>query len=255
MKKTAVLAVSVLLASWFAEAQAQSISPAWNAYRKGQRPAATQPQQQAQPAQAGSVQPSPQYAQAQANEPVQATPTPPVLRAPVPYVPPPSPYQARRKKPLQDGFFAGVQAGQGWVYDDVHQDFVSGNFGYRWLAGDVSLVGFEIGGGRLDQRTKDGWVFPSIRYANIGANARFNFGERNPWFAIARLGYWTADDDVDVDGGYASFGIGVDVNRHFNVSLVYTRYAYATDYYYNGDYYDTEINSADTVTLGIEGRF
>ncbi|WP_028917777.1 hypothetical protein [Pseudoxanthomonas sp. J35] len=253
MKKTAVLAVSVLLASGIAEAQAQSISPAWNAYRKGQKPATTQPQ--AQPAQGSSTEPPSQYPQSQATGPAQATSTPSALGAPVPSVPPPSPHQARRKKPLQDGFFAGVQAGQGWVYEDVRQDFASGNFGYRWLAGDVSLVGFELGGGRLDQRTTESGLFPSIRYANIGANARFNFGERNPWFAIARLGYWTADDDVDVDGAYASFGIGVDANRHFSVSLVYTRYAYATDYYYNGDYYDTEINSADTVTLGIEGRF
>ena len=52
----------------------------------------------------------------------------------------------------------------------------------------------------------------------------------------------------------ASFGIGVDVNRHFNVSLVYTGYAYSSVYYDYEDYLEN-LDRADTLMFGIEGRF
>lgn len=60
---------------------------------------------------------------------------------------------------------------------------------------------------------------------------------------------------MDVDGGYFGLGLGVDVNRHFNLSLVYTNHLYFDDYYWEGGdlYYD--ISSADTLMLGAEVRF
>lgn len=249
MNRIAFLVAPVLLAGGVQPAHAQSISRAWDAYRKGQQPTTAQPQAQVQPA-AQDGTPAPSAATAQA----QSAP----VRAPTPYVPPP-PYQYRATKKPQGGFFVGVQAGKGWVYEDVDQDAVSVNAGYRWQAGAVSLIGIELASGRLSDRVDGNWFFPAVRYGSVGANARFNFGEGNPWFAIARLGYWAADydgDDLgDVDGGYAGFGLGVDVSRNFNVSLLYTNYVYATSYYYGSYYQGTEVNRADMVTLGVEARF
>ncbi|MBO9716765.1 MAG: hypothetical protein J7507_08110 [Pseudoxanthomonas sp.] len=234
-------------------AGAQSISPAWEAYRNKNRQPAAEPA----PAQAGAQ----SAAQPVAPAPGSTTAPAPGSSAAPASVAPPRPY-ARRAEP-QGGFFLGAQAGKGWIYEDVDQNVVAINGGYRWQAGDVSLVGIELASGRLAETEDDGWIYGKVRYASIGANARFNFGQGNPWFAIARLGYWTADGDGDeegdVDGAYASFGIGVDVNRHFNVNLMYTNHAYATTYYYSsgyGSYYEeTEINRADMVTLGAEARF
>lgn len=255
VKKPATVVLPIILLMLAPCAGAQSISPAWEAWRNRNKQPATEPapadaQSAAQPAAPSATSPA-----APAVAPASGGATP----ASVP--PPPRSY-ARRVQP-QGGFFLGAQAGKGWIYDDVDQNVVAINGGYRWQAGDVSLVGIELASGRLAETDDGDWNYAQVDYASIGANARFNFGEGNPWFALVRLGYWAADgdgdEDSDVDGGYASFGIGVDVTRNFNVNLTYTNHAYATTYYYSsgyGSYYEeTEINRADMVTLGVEARF
>ncbi|MEN1956631.1 outer membrane protein [Luteimonas changyuni] len=155
------------------------------------------------------------------------------------------------------GFFIGVQGGKGWVYDDVGQSALAVNAGYRWQAGAVTLVGIEVAGGKLDSTTDDGWPYAKVDYASIGANARFNFGHTSPVYALVRAGYFTADeaDYGDMDGGYLGLGLGVDFNRHFNMSLVYTNYVYFDSYgWYDGDFY-YDANRADTLMLGAEVRF
>lgn len=244
MKKSVTVVLPLMLAVLAPCAGAQSVSPAWDAYRNQN----TQPPAAPAPAQ-GEGQPTPQPA-----APVPA----PAYAAPASAPPPPYTYSRPAPEP-KGGFFVGGQVGKGWIYEDVDQDVVAINGGYRWQAGDVSLIGIELASGRLARTEDDVWIYGKVSYGSVGANARFNFGEGNPWFAIARLGYWAADgdgdDDSDVDGGYASFGIGFDVNRHFNVNLMYTNHAYATTYYYGGYYEETEINRADMVTFGVEGRF
>lgn len=153
------------------------------------------------------------------------------------------------------GFFAGVKGGKGWVYDSVDQTAREYSLGYRWQAGPVALVGFELSSGRLDSTTDEGWHYGKVKYASIGANARFNFGRGNPVYGLVRHGYWQADDDdfgVDAEGAYLGLGLGMDFNRHFGMSLVWTSYFYFDDYAY--DYYN-EINRGDTLTLGLEARF
>ncbi|MBO9715569.1 MAG: hypothetical protein J7507_01875 [Pseudoxanthomonas sp.] len=252
MKKPATVVLPLILAMLAPCAGAQSISPAWEAYRNRNK----QPTAEPAPAQADADAPSDAQPAAPANAPASGTPvsgsaTPTTVSSP-------SRSYARRAEP-QGGFFVGAQAGKGWIYEDVDQNVVAINGGYRWQAGDVSLIGIELASGRLAETDDGGWNYAQVDYGSIGANARFNFGEGNPWFAIARLGYWVADgdgdEDGDVDGGYASFGIGVDVNRNFNVNLMYTNHAYATTYYYSSGYEETEINRADMVTLGVEARF
>ena len=225
-------------------AGAQSISTAWDAYRKKEKQPATEPAPSQDGAQSAPPAPAPSA----------ATPT---------SAPSPSHAYSRPVAAAQGGFFVGAQVGKGWIYDDVDQNVAAINGGYRWQAGDVSLIGIELASGRLAETDHDGWTYGQVNYGSVGANARFNFGQGNPWFAIARLGYWAADgdgdDDSDVDGGYASFGIGVDVGGNFHVNLMYTNHAYATTYYYYGGYggyyEETEINRADMVTLGVEARF
>lgn len=244
MKKSATVVLPLVLAMLAPSAAAQSVSPAWEAWRKK------------------NEQPATDAAQSKGQEQSQAQPAPqpgtPAYAAPA-SVPPPSHAYSRQAAEPKGGFFVGAQVGKGWIYDDVDQNVAAINAGYRWQAGDVSLIGIELASGRLAQTDQDGWRYGKVNYGSVGANARFNFGEGNPWFAIARLGYWSADgdgdDESDVDGGYASFGIGVDVNRNFNLNLMYTNHAYATTYYYSSGYEETEINRADMVTFGVEGRF
>ena len=58
------------------------------------------------------------------------------------------------------------------------------------------------------------------------------------------------------DGGYLGLGLGMDFNRNFNASLVYTHYLYFDDYYWSdGGFYHGDIGSADTLMLGVEARF
>lgn len=156
------------------------------------------------------------------------------------------------------GFFVGVQGGKGQVYDDIDQSALSVNAGFRWQAGPVALIGIEVAGGRLDSTDEDGLRYGKIEYGSIGANARFNFGRTSPMYGLVRAGYWKADDSdsgMDVDGAYFGLGLGADINRHFNVSLVYTNYVYFEDYYWEGDDFYYDINRADTLMLGAEFRF
>jgi hypothetical protein len=229
------------LAAFALHANAQSFSPAWDEYRNKEKAAEASAQGQ-QPAQ-----PQPSAPQTSATPP-QASPyaAPPASRAP---------------DRDQGGFFVGVQGGRGWIYDDIEQRATAVNAGYRWQTGPWAQVGVEISGGRLDETREDGFLIPEATYTAVGANARLNFGDSR-WFAVVRGGYFNADQDgpygdFSTDGGYAGLGIGVDINRHFNISLAYNAYVYADDYYYDDcdDYDDCEFNRADTVMLGIEARF
>jgi len=155
------------------------------------------------------------------------------------------------------GFFLGAQGGKGWVFEDVDQSALSVNAGYRWQAGAITLVGIEAAAGRLDETQDDLWTYSKVEYGSVGVNARFNFGATSPVFALFRAGYWAAEDNygMDVEGGYAGLGLGVDFNHHFNMSLVYTNYVYFQDYYWEGDDFYYDINRADTLMLGVEVRF
>lgn len=240
--KYPVHCLPLVLAAFALHANAQSFSPAWDEYRKKEQAVAA-PAQGQQPAR-------PQASSApQAGATLQAQP----------YVAP-----AASRAPARDlgGFFIGVQGGRGWIYDDIEQRAVAVSAGYRWQTGPWAQVGVEISGGRLDSTREDGYLIPEATYGAVGANARFNFGDSR-WFAVVRGGYFSADQDnpdggdFSTDGGYAGLGIGVDINRHFNISLAYTAYIYADDYYYDDcDYFDDcRFNRADTVMLGIEARF
>lgn len=174
-------------------------------------------------------------------------------------VTPAQPYVGAHQAPAstyeegRGGFFLGVQGGKGWVYDDVDQSALSVNGGYRWQAGAISLVGIELASGRLDSTTHGGWEYSKVDYGSIGVNARFNFGATSPVYGLVRAGYWAAELDAgyDVDGGYFGLGLGVDINRHVNMSVVYTNHVYFEEYYW-GEY---SANRADTLTLGAEVRF
>lgn len=229
MNRFILLALPLLLAGAVQTAHAQAVSPAWDAYRQGQQATGAQAQDpQAQPA--------------------------PVVAPPLgegDYYRP-----ARTIERDRGGFFVGAHAGKGWVYEDVDQDALMFNAGYRWQAGAVSLVGIELAAGRLSS-TKDVYgEYEEVDFQSIGFNGRFNFGTGNPLYGIVRAGYWTADVSLggyseDVDGGYAGFGLGVDLGRHANLNLMYTNYVYATEYYWN----EYEFNRADMVTFGVEARF
>ena len=155
------------------------------------------------------------------------------------------------------GAFLAAQGGRGWVYDGVGQNALAVSAGYRWQAGPVWLVGVEAAAGRLGSTTDEGRSFAEVKYASIGVNARFNFGRASPVYGLLRAGYFSADekDFGSADGGYAGLGLGVDVGRHFNMSLVYTNYVYFNELYWEGGdlYYDA--SRADTLMLGAEVRF
>jgi hypothetical protein len=246
MNRSILMLALVLMA---APVQAQVLSPAWEAYRKQQR-------QAGQPAAPATTPALPAE-----NEPLTVSPSGYSGAAPVPTVPRPTYAQAQRLR--RDGnrsaAFVGVQAGKGWIYEDVDQQAWGLSAGYRWRAGPIAQVGIEAATGRLDDTRHDGWYFPRVRYTSLGATARFNFGRHNPWHGIVRSGIWTANARdaygyrENVDGAYASFGVGVDVNRHLNLSLVYTAFVYLDDY---DGYYDYEdVNRADQLSLGLEVRF
>lgn len=159
------------------------------------------------------------------------------------------------------GFFVGVQGGKGQVYDDVDQTARMLNAGYRWQAGAVTLVGIEVARGQLEEERDTWFRYDEVDYASIGANARFNFGQNSPVYALVRAGYWTAEASIDgqwsadIDGAYVGVGVGVDFGRHFNMSVTYTNHVYFEDYYWdNGDFY-YDANRADTLMLGAEVRF
>jgi hypothetical protein len=228
------------LAAFALHAQAQSVSPAYEAFRNKEAP-----------------QPAPTQAATPTTQPAAPAPAP-AYAAPAPYVAP----APAREAEENGGFFVGLQAGQGWIYEDVEQDAVAASAGYRWQAGPWAQVGVELSGGRLDSTNYRGYDVSKATYKAVGANARMNFGD-SPWFATVRGGYFDAeqeysDSTFSTDGGYAGLAIGVDINRHFNVSLGYTAFVYADDYADEDcdDYdYDCDFNRADTVMLGIEARF
>ncbi|KRG44426.1 hypothetical protein ARC20_08375 [Stenotrophomonas panacihumi] len=222
----------LLLGAVALHAHAQAVSPAWTSYREGTQAA------------------SPNAA------PAPAQPATPIT------APPPAYQPLHRQDRDLDGFFVGAQAGQGWVYEDVDQDAFAVSAGYRWQAGPYVLVGVELTSGVLNDAEDTWYRYAKVNYGGVGANARFNFG-RSPWFAAARLGYFSADpdgedDDGSFDGVYAGLGIGVDAGRHFSFSLMYTGFFYSSTYYYrsyNYSEYGTEVNRADLVTVGVEARF
>lgn len=235
----------LVLAAFALHVNAQSLSPAWDEYRKKDK-AAEAPVQEQRPAQP----------QAPAAPPGAATPQAQPYAAPAAARTPP----ARGRD--DGGFFLGAHGGRGWIYEDIEQRAAAVSAGYRWQTGPWAQVGVEISGGRLDSTREDGYLIPEATYGAIGANARFNFGNSR-WFVVVRGGYFSADQDnpyggdFSTDGGYAGLGIGVDINRHFNISLGYTAFVYADDYYYDDcdDFGDCRFNRADTVMLGIEARF
>ncbi|GAB2493244.1 hypothetical protein GCM10027084_02490 [Pseudoxanthomonas sangjuensis] len=196
----------------------------------------------------------------------------------------------------QGGFFIGGQAGQVKLSDigleDESGDGKSLNLGYRWQAGQRVQVGIEVGAGRIDGIDdrysydvgfSDGLAHVEERYglkadyAQIGANARFQFGADSRWFAIARLGYLGYDQELsgsysvsgvytdsgrysesDSGGGaYFGAGIGVDLTPNVNLNLMVNGYAYSSLYYdeYEGEYYWDDVSTARSTTLGIEFRF
>ena len=216
------------------QAHAQEMSPAWKAYRDdASKNAPAPPADPAAPASQAVASPA---------------------AAPATW---PAAQRARGNDGQRGGFFVGVQAGQGWIYEDIDQDAISASAGYRWQAGPLVLVGVEVIGGELRKTEDDWYLYPKVRYGGFGANARVNFG-RSPWFAMARLGYFSANaegsDGDDFDGLYAGLGIGVDAGRHVSFSLAYTGFYYSNTYYGYSDE-ETEVNRADTVTLGVEARF
>ena len=207
-----------------------------------------QPSQQAEQDPAKRVAPLPQQSPdmvSQSVEPVQAYSD----AAPV-YV--------SREQSHSGGFFIGVQAGKGWVYDDVDQPALMVNAGYRWQAGDVTLVGLEVAAGQLDDTDHDGEPYEGLDFGSVGANARFNFGNTSPVYGLVRGGYWRADNALyggSIDGAYVGVGLGVDFTRNFNMSVTYTNHVYFTDYSYTDDGLTYDLNRADTLMLGAEVRF
>lgn len=139
-------------------AQAQSLSPAYDAFRKKEAPAPA-PAQPATPVQTDAAPPAP---------------APVAAPAPAPYA---ATFDTAAREQDDGGFFVGVQAGQGWIYEDVEQDAVAVSAGYRWQAGPWTQVGVELSGGRLDETTDGGWRYPKATYKAVGANARMSFGE------------------------------------------------------------------------------
>lgn len=227
---------------------AQSLSPAWTEYRERTQSDAPV----AAPANADDTLAAPA-----AVAPAQSAPAPAVRSAPVAH-PSQNAYTAPAADVARGAFFVAAQAGQAWIVDDVRQDTKAISAGYRWQAGPVVQVGIEGVYGRIEgtafNQGRGSYHIDDADYASLGANARFQFGG-SPLFAMTRLGYWHADagDGDTVDGGYAGVGLGVDFNRHVNLTLAYTLHAYANRYGYGT--YDFDINRADLVTLGLEARF
>lgn len=194
----------------------------------------------------------------------------------------------------EGSFFIAGQAGQA-TYEDSglsedKADTSALSLGYRWQAGSITQIGLEAGGGKVDEisegyfyddgfYSEEGRVGFDVRYAHVGANARFSFGPNSRWFAVGRAGYmgykqtiradysWAYDDPFlsdfggtesaseseDGGGAYFGAGIGVDVTPNFNINLMYNGYAYsALDE--DGELED-DSSTASTTTLGLELRF
>lgn len=240
---TLLAAAIAATASFTAHAQTKPVEPAPQAYQ-------LDPAKRVQPQPATTSEPAPGSSTAVQQQDYATQATTQAGDASVPA--PSATYEAYRRE-SQGGFFLGAQVGRGEVYDGVDQDATQINAGYRWQAGGVTLLGLEVAGGQLDD--EDG--FPSVDFASIGFNGRFNFGTGNPVFALVRAGYFNADSDAgDADGGYFGLGLGVDFNRHVNMHVTYTNHAYFDNLECDGSSctYD-DLNSADTLMLGVEARF
>lgn len=161
------------------------------------------------------------------------------------------------------GFFAGAQVGQARVFNNVDQDSLSFNAGYRWRAGSIALVGVEGGVGRLDgarDRRLDLDV-GEFKYRHVGAIARISFGHDSRWYGIARSGYFDGDieagaDESNADGAYFGVGIGADLTHNLNLNLVYTTYAFPNwHHYWDERDYSIEFEDIELLSFGVEYRF
>lgn len=282
MKTATNLLIACLAFGFAAQASAQSISPAWDAYRKQAR---EQHRQQAAPTQTGNDA-APEAPAAPAS--TSGTPSPVV--PPLVDATPPSavPHSAERAEPVRSrhkdphnlsGAFIAAQAGTGEVYEGIKQDMYGVSAGYRWGIGSVTSLGVEAAAGRLEEKVKDGFPAPTNMFYSLGATARFNFGQ-SPLFAVARLGYWTSKAEVPyyygggywdgnqlvtysyyenhstrVYGAYAGLGLGVDLGRHVSLALTYSGYIYSEDASSRGQDDDFDVNYADTLNFGVEVRF
>lgn len=188
-------------------------------------------------------------------------------------------------------FFVAGQVGQA-EYDDTGFDDSSASTrafsgGYRWQAGPLVQVGVEAGFGQIDEIGGEFYYYADgagyvetgrfgveADYRHLGANARIAFGEGSRWFAVARGGYMaysmdatahfevrqngalvgSGKDSASDDGGGAYFGagIGVDITRNFNVSVMYNGFAYSD---FDNSEGQIEVGTASTTTLGGEVRF
>lgn len=263
MKRTATLLLACTALGVTAPACAQSLSRGWDNYRQQQKQQQVAPQGAAAPtAPAFGTAPA-MTATAPAGSDDDATGGFPTVTASTPAVAaPPAPVSAyvapatREESRIDSGAFIGVQRGRAEVFDGYKQDMLGLSAGYRWRAGAVTLIGLEASIGRLDRgQSTDDVFIPSVKFGGLGGTARFNFGD-SPVFAMVRLGSWYADvteSSEEIYGGYAGVGLGVDLGRYASLSVMYTNYVYANDYYYSDE--DITINRADVLNVGAEVRF
>ena len=189
-------------------------------------------------------------------------------------------------------FFVAGQAGRATydesAFDEDSADTSAFSGGYRWQAGPVTQVGVEVGAGKVDEIGQDyyydggpsyyetGHIGMDATYRHVGANARFSFGRDSRWFAIARGGYMSYEQNLSgryaafyngamVDsmslsendtgsGAYFGAGVGFDVSKNFNVNVMFNGYAYS-NFESESGYEDEDIGTASTTTLGLEVRF
>ncbi|WP_184620921.1 hypothetical protein [Xanthomonas sp. 3058] len=261
MKRTAILLLACTAFGCVCDATAQSLSRGWDSYRQQQK----QQQAGAQGGTAPVAAPSSTSQAATAATSVAAsqadngftTVTTDAPEVPATVAPAPAPsYTQTEASRIDSGAFIGVQGGRGEVFDGYKQDMLGFNAGYRWRAGSVTLIGLEASAGRLDRTGNADDVFvPAVRFAGLGGTARFNFGD-SPLFAVVRVGSWYADvKDMseEIYGGYAGLGLGVDLGRYASLSVMYTNYIYAKDYYDYSE--DITINRAEVLNIGAEVRF
>ncbi|MCC4602115.1 hypothetical protein [Xanthomonas melonis] len=263
MKRTATLLLACTALGATAQASAQSLSRGWDSYRQQQKQQASQ-----QSAAAPTVPASTTTPTATATAPAGSdggasgesggfttvtAQTPPVASSPAPAYAAATPREESR---IDSGAFISVQRGRAEVFDGYKQDMLGLSAGYRWRAGSVTLIGLEASLGRLDRgESTDDIFIPAVKFGGLGGTARFNFGD-SPLFAMVRLGSWYADvaeASEEIYGGYAGVGLGVDLGKYASVSVMYTNYVYANDYYDYGE--DITINRAEVLNVGAEVRF
>ncbi|KAB7769160.1 hypothetical protein [Xanthomonas maliensis] len=256
MKKTATLLLACTALGVTVQASAQSLSRGWDSYRqqqKQQQQSGGQVAPAALPATNGTATTAPQGDAGGADRFVTVTAQTPAVAAP--------PAAATRiasseESRIERGAFIGVQSGRGEVFRGYKQDMLGLSAGYRWQAGSVTLIGVEASLGRLDRKDNHDDVFiPGVKFVAVGGTARFNFGD-SPLFAVVRLGSWYADAadlSEEVYGGYAGVGLGLDLGKHASLSVTYTNYLYARDYYDYAE--DVTINRAEVLNVGAEVRF